>query len=222
MAIRYFSLAIVLALAIGESQTFAQRGGGGSSAFGTTTNRQSGLGSLTSTPSPSGNTRRGSGLQSNTSLLGAGPQALPVQDDGFVGRDASNVRETFRNLNGRQRRRAMFDIIVGNLNEMRESRKRWHEKQNRTPPVHVQLRPTFDYPSRPAAVIEAGVQSRLTEVMRRRNVATPQVALAGRTATLRGTIGSEHEKALVGKLVSFEPGVSHVENLLVVEGAGTQ
>jgi hypothetical protein len=138
----------------------------------------------------------------------------------------------FRNLSRGQRRRAMMDMVVENMNEMRESRRRWRDQQRQPPSVRVQLRPAFDYPSVAVDRITLDVQTRLTtilqgrilqgrilqgRVLQGRGVAMPSVELKGRTVTLRGSVHSEHEKALAGQLVALEPGVSQVENLLVVE-----
>ena len=43
-----------------------------------------------------------------------------------------------------------------------------------------------------------------------------EVSMAGRTATLRGTVESEHEKQLAGLMLLFEPGISKVQNELAV------
>lgn len=46
-----------------------------------------------------------------------------------------------------------------------------------------------------------------------------EVSLAGRTATLRGAVASEHEKRLAGLMLLMEPGISQVENQLTVSPA---
>lgn len=49
-----------------------------------------------------------------------------------------------------------------------------------------------------------------------------QVTMAGRTATLRGAVASEHDKRLAGLMLLFEPGISKVENELTVAPAALQ
>ena len=228
MAARYFSLAIaplflhllICLISMDADVAVAQRTGTQSS-FNSPTgtlNQQSSGNSLSNRQSPFGQGRNAAGQQSATGPgsrpRGRGPQSRQLQEQGFVGRSAEDVRETFRNLNGRQRRRATFDMLIENLNEMRQSRKR--EQKNPAPPVHVNLRPTFDFPRRSTVEIATGMQVRLDKVMIERGVAGPQVALDGRTATLRGTVRTAHDRALVEKLVAIEPGVSQVENQLVI------
>jgi hypothetical protein len=109
-------------------------------------------------------------------------------------------------------------MVIENLNDMRESRKRWRDQQRQPPSVRIQLRPAFDHPGVSAAWVAEGVQSRLTTILQGRKVASPNVELKGRTATLYGSVRSEHEKMLAGQLVAIEPGISKVENRLVVAG----
>ncbi|MGI6416422.1 MAG: hypothetical protein ACOX1P_12195 [Thermoguttaceae bacterium] len=49
-----------------------------------------------------------------------------------------------------------------------------------------------------------------------------EVTMAGRTATLRGAVASEHDKRLAGLMLLFEPGISKVENELTVAPAALQ
>ncbi len=219
MAARYFSFTLTLLLVSSIAEcSFAQRSGTRS----TTDSPDSSLNQPSSASSLSGGQQSSLGGRSTTTGQQSsvrprtGPQSRQLQEQGFVGRSAEDVQETFRNLNGRQRRRATFNMIVENLNEMRESRKRRREQRTSPPKVRVNLRPTFDFPRRSDVEVAAGVQTRLDKVMRERGVTMPQVELAERTATLRGTVRTEHDKALVEKLVSIEPGVSQVENRLVV------
>ena len=225
MSSRVFCLATALLLAWGSGELFAQSSSSRSSSFRSSTR------STTNTGSPFDNLQSETNAQSGTTGgvgtgtgagVGTGPQTRQGQQGGFVGRDAEDVRQTFQNLNGRQRRRMMFDMMVENLNEMRESRRRRRARRNEPPAVHLQLRPEFDYPSTPAVVVQSNIQTRLVEVMQNRSVDAPQVEMDGRTATLRGTVGSDRDKALVAQLVRLEPGISEVENLLVVEGVEVQ
>jgi hypothetical protein len=43
------------------------------------------------------------------------------------------------------------------------------------------------------------------------------VSIAGRTATMRGTVASSWDRAMAEQMVLFEPGISEVENLLTVQ-----
>jgi len=54
----------------------------------------------------------------------------------------------------------------------------------------------------------------------RLHLTTPlEVSLEGETATLRGEVASPRERTLVELLVSFEPGISKVENELTVKAS---
>ena len=122
----------------------------------------------------------------------------------------------FQNLNGRDRRRAMFNFALDSLNEMRDSRRRW-QNRNRTPPAaRVKLTTEIDVaPLAPADTADV-LNQRLGQVLAPRGGASVTVAMDGRTAVLTGAVASEHDKALAEKMASFEPGVSEVQNLLTV------
>lgn len=156
------------------------------------------------------------GLQQG-GLQQGGLQQGPGGQRGFVGNDAQDAQGMFQNLNGRDRRRAMFDFALDSLNEMRDQRRRWQERQRQPPPARVALVPEIDVASPSPAITAGAVDRRLTDVLSRRGVATPEIEIVGRTVTLRGTVATEHDKLLVGKLASIEPGVSEVENLLSVQ-----
>jgi len=225
MTIRTLGLVLGLAWMMSSAEmASAQRSGfsaPGSSSSGrlnarTGTSRQGNQGLRAGGRSSRDGRTRGLGQSVGLGEPSAQPQGREFQERSFVGRDAEDVRDTFRNLTRGQRRRAMMDMVVENLNEMRESRRRWRDQQRQPPSVRVQLRPAFDYPGVAVDRVALEVQTRLTAVMRKRGLTTPSVDLQGRTATLRGSVRSAHEKALAGQIVALEPGVSQVENLLVV------
>jgi hypothetical protein len=139
------------------------------------------------------------------------------QDGGFVGRDASDVRASFDSQSGRRGTSGMLDSMIENLNEMRDSRRRWRERNSAPPPVRVRLQPAFELPPVPPVRTAVGVQARLARVMQSRGVTSPDVEVAGRTVFLRGVAASEHDRALVAQLASLEPGVSQVENLVTIQ-----
>jgi osmotically-inducible protein OsmY len=138
------------------------------------------------------------------------------QQNGFVGRDAQDVQTSFDNQN-RRGPGQMMDQMIENLNEMREARRRWREQNSAPPPIRVRLQPAFDLPARPPAQAATEVQTRLTQAMTARGVASPQVEMAGRVALLRGVVVSERDRALLERLALLEPGVSKVENFLTIQ-----
>jgi hypothetical protein len=111
----------------------------------------------------------------------------------------------------------MLDMMVENLNEMRDARRRWREQNSQPPAIRVRLQPAFDVPVLPAGQANLEIQTRLTRVMELRGVGSPQVELAGRTAFLRGVVATERDRALLERLASLEPGVSRVENLVTIQ-----
>jgi hypothetical protein len=139
------------------------------------------------------------------------------QEGGFVGRDAEDVRTSFDSQSGGRGPGGMMDMMIENLNEMRDARRRWREQNSQPPAIRVRLQPAFDVPVLPAGQANLEIQSRLTRVMELRGVGSPQVELAGRTAVLRGTVATARDRALVERIASLEPGVSRVENLVRIQ-----
>jgi hypothetical protein len=184
--------------------------------------RSSPAGTFSSQLSQIGNQSRNSGSQSALDSLTGGPSASgPTQgsrkEQGFIGRDAEDVRNTFRNLNPRQNRRAMFDLMVENLNEMRESRRRRESKQAVPLPVRLPYRAAFDYPGLAPEVVAVRLRARFQiDLPDGISGPMPEIELVGRKATIRGVAGSEYQRRLIGQLVALEPGVSQVENLLEI------
>jgi hypothetical protein len=179
------------------------RGGGagfGQNAFGGATggNAFGGGGFGGTGPQPIGNNQ-----------LGVNPQ------DGFVGGDAVQTQNFFRNLNGGQRRTAMFDFMIENLNDMRESRGR--NGRDNAPPVRVKLRPAFDMPLGTMQQVSVDLQSRLANSVDSLGVKDSRITMDGRMLTLEGKVATEHQRALVEKIVSLEPGVTTIDNRLTVE-----
>lgn len=150
----------------------------------------------------------------NANLAQTGAERF--QQDGFVGRDAQDVREGFQNA-GRRGTGQTFDQMVENLNDMRDARRRWRAQNVPPPPVRVQLRPAFDVPPPLAQRAAANARTRLADIMQTAGVVSPQALVDGRTVILRGAVATEHDRALIGQLVALEPGVSRVENLLTIQ-----
>lgn len=78
------------------------------------------------------------------------------------------------------------------------------------------LRLGFTPTTAPAPAMEKAMMQRLSESPTIHSTAPLEVSMAGRTATLHGTVASEHEKRLAGLMLLFEPGISKVENELMV------
>jgi hypothetical protein len=67
------------------------------------------------------------------------------------------------------------------------------------------------------AKVASDVQARLTTSLTEQGVVDSRLSLEGRTMTLEGRVATEHQKALIAKMVSLEPGVSAVNNQLIVD-----
>lgn len=156
--------------------------------------------------------------------VGQGPMAAGLaqgagerfQAGGFVGRDADDVRNSFQSQNARRGSGSMFDSMIENLNEMRDSRRRWREQNAAPPAIRVQLRPAFDSP--PPTPLQANIpmQRRLAKEMAVVGIESPQIEMVGRTAVIRGVVATERDRELIARLASLEPGVSQVENLVEI------
>ncbi len=75
-------------------------------------------------------------------------------------------------------------------------------------------------PAQVTARAEAASQE-VAEILTRRFNSAIEVSLEERTATLRGEVVSASERDLAERLVRFEPGISRVQNELVIQGAGS-
>ncbi len=152
---------------------------------------------------------------------GTGPQATGINQPGvnpqgeFLGGDGAQTQNVFRAMNGGQRRTAMFDFMIENLNDMRESRGR--DSRGAAPPVRVKLRPAFDTPLSTMRQVSVDLQSRLSSSLDRLGVKDSRITMDGRTLTLEGKVASEHQRALIEKMASLEPGVTSINNRLTVE-----
>lgn len=157
--------------------------------------------------------------------VGQGPMAAGLansagerfQAGGFVGRDADDVRNSFQSQNARAGQGGMLDAMVENLNEMRDSRRRWQERNAAPPAIRVQLRPAFDSPPPLPLLSNPPMQRRLSRAMAVVGVSSPQIEMVGNTAVIRGTVATERDRELIARLARLEPGVSQVENLVVIQ-----
>lgn len=137
-----------------------------------------------------------------------------ASNSGFIG-GAQDMQNFFRSLNGQRQNTASFNPMIENLNEMREPQ--GNDGSDRSPPVRVQLRPAFETPLGTIARVNADVQSRVVATATDLGVTNPTITMEGRTLTLEGRVKTAHERALVEKLISLEPGVTEIDNRLMVD-----
>ena len=128
------------------------------------------------------------------------------REGGFVGGQSAADGEIRSAIEGALVRRATDPAI----NRMRSP------PQLQTGMYAPRLRLGFTPTTLPAPAIETAMIERLSVSSAIRSTVPLEVSMAGRTATLRGTVGSEHEKRLAGLMVLFEPGISKVQNELAV------
>jgi hypothetical protein len=194
----------------GQSGMFS--GGMGGSAFG----QSGGMG---------GGAFGQGGMKGNGMAGGNGQQQGMGGQRNFIGRDATEVTNTFQTQFGSpQQGGGGFGEMLQGFNEMREQRRRWRDRQNAPPPVKVQLRPAFDLPMPGAVTAEAvsGLQTRVNEVLATRGTGAGavQVAATPQALVLTGSVGSEHDRRLIAVLASLEPGIGPIDNRLTVATAG--
>ncbi len=146
-----------------------------------------------------------------------GLQGANANQGGFVGGDAQDMRSTFENMGGRERRRVMFDMMVENLNEMRDRRAERNARRRQPDLVRVQLRAPSNLPLLDSQQVAVTLQANLTRSLELQGLAAPHVELEGRTATLSGSVANDHERTVIEKMIALQPGVSQVENLLTVD-----
>lgn len=175
--------------------------------------------------------QRGGGLgigrpgQMGDSQFGAGQQpgmqgqGSNAGQDGFVGGDAQDMRNAFENMRGRDRRRVMFDLMVENLNDMRDRRAERDARRRQPDLVRVQLRPPANLPPIDTQQVSVTLRSNLTRSLELQGLSAPQVELNGRTATVSGSVPSDHERAVIERMILLQPGVSQVESRLTVDPA---
>lgn len=207
---------VVVALSLASPEAPAQRVG--TSQYQST--RATPATSGRRTPQQARNPVRRGGLNSDDEPR-VGPSAEGIEargsfdEEGFIGRDAEDVRETFDRLAPRERRGAMFDMMLENLNEMRRAQERWQEQRRRPPPVRVRLQPVFRVPRPTPAVVEAQLQRRLEGALAEIDAAA-RVELIDGVAILQGQAATARDRQVAEQIVLLQPGVTRVDNRIVV------
>ena len=88
---------------------------------------------------------------------------------------------------------------------------------NNKKPIRAVVSIGFDRPETPTTGPDSTAvkaQARLEKVVLPGNSKNVRVTMEGRTATLNGQVASEREKRLMERLLSLEPGVDSIKNLL--------
>jgi hypothetical protein len=141
---------------------------------------------------------------------------------GFVGSDTQDALLYRGGQAGQQQQQQQF---LNNLNQRMQSQQ--NRRQNTTqngaggndmPQVQISLRVGFQVPPATAAAVTRDLSVRVSRILNP-IVSDPNLQIVGQTVTLRGTVASEEEKRLAETILSLQPGVTTVNNELVVAGA---
>jgi hypothetical protein len=82
--------------------------------------------------------------------------------------------------------------------------------------IRTQLSVGFDTPLSETPKVNSALTKRLADLPSVHWSSPGQVVIQGRTAILRGVVASAHDRELAERVMSLEPGVSQVDNQLVV------
>ena len=159
----------------------------------------------------------GLGLQNNQGNQG-GVMGLNNANQPRAG-SAEAMAQSFENMGGRQQARAQanLDRFIENLNQMRDSQSQARGQRRSYAPVKVRIRPAFKVTPIDPMVLETKLQARMDKSLEvSKSTATMQVTLNNRVATISGTAPDEHERKVLAKILALQPGVSRVDNRLVV------
>ena len=104
----------------------------------------------------------------------------------------------------------------GNLNRMNNM---FGGRTGQRGPTRMNLRTSVQLgstapPAQAPTVIGERVQTQIARISRIQEMGSVTVELEGRTAVLRGQVATEQDRALVGRMLLLEPGISDVRNEL--------
>lgn len=134
--------------------------------------------------------------------------------DGFIGNDAQQARNDRNRRNANQPRRRNANNSIENLNDRRQGNQGQGNRGGNAPKVQVRIRPLFRVQPQTSLMLNAQVGSHMSRAMPT-NTAT-SISINGSTATLVGSVQSDYDKRLAAKMLSMQPGISTVENNLIV------
>jgi osmotically-inducible protein OsmY len=195
-------------------------GGFGGTSASTGTFGQRSLGSGVS--AQSGSAFRSGGQQGNNNVGSPGQVGLLDGNERFsrnraagqfVGADTADTANMMGIMAGQQN--AALQGLARSLNQMNPNQQN-RQQQNTRRTVRSVKTIEFEYQTPAAAVLNQELSKRLTNIKSLGSVGNIQVEMSGRTAKLSGTVANEHARDLAARLCLLEPGVSKVENLLVV------
>ncbi len=83
-------------------------------------------------------------------------------------------------------------------------------------PIRAPIRIGFTYATVSSAVVSSRFTRRLSNLPGIQLTSPVQVTMEGQTAVLQGTVASENDRDLIGRLAVLEPGIAEVRNELTV------
>jgi len=142
---------------------------------------------------------------------------------GFIGADNSDAGN-LRSMQAQQSQMSSLQNAFSQFNRQNQQRNQ-NQNQNRNQNDKKQLRVSIkaDIPLVTSATAPTSLgrafEARLKKLPGLEKGNTIQVAMQGRTAVLTGSVGSDRDRKLAAGLALLEPGISAVQNELVVADA---
>lgn len=226
---------------------FTQGGSGGSQSYGAFGNRTIGGGTRSGTAGFStglGSSSQGSnGLSTagqgnmagggqGTSSLSGQPTNTQMRDmsqvrqqAGFVGADRSDAGNVMSMQALQQSQMSSLQNAFSQMSRQNQQRNQQNMNQNRNQQNQKQLRISIraDIPLRSTSATSTRLgqqfETRLKKIPGLTKGHSVEVEMSGRTAVLRGSVPSERDRELAEGLALLEPGISAVQNELVVADA---
>lgn len=189
-------LILAMAPSDAEAQLFGNRSLGASSLSRRTRPGTTGAGEVT------GNERFIRGNRSRRAFVGSDTQDV----DSFVGSEQATVSGTMQSTTAGLRPPPDESTSINRPLPPRGANDLYYPR----------LVIDFRTPSPPRMAPDA-ISQRLQRSDSLNHVGQIEVSVADRTATLRGAVASESDRRLAALLASFEPGIDHVHNELVVD-----
>ena len=153
------------------------------------------------------------------------------QNGGLVGAPSTNTNQliganpaatqgtgTNRQNSGNMNQMGMNNRMMGGQNQfgMGNYGGAFGNQNNQKRQLITAVRTDFEVPVRAAVTLSSSLNRQLQETRGIHRLSPIQTTLQGRTLVLKGAVATEHEKALVEKMMLLEPGIDKVQNDLTV------
>ncbi len=195
--------------------SMGSQSGLGTSGFGATTGSQMGF-NQNATTGVGGQARRAG------DFVGATTQQLTGQ--GFVGaaQAAGNTGMGQTGAQGQYGRIGSMNTLGAGQFGTQQAAGQFGAQQGRTAAsnIRVSLRLGFDAPTKDASLVSSRLATRLTGLPALHWLTPCQVEIRGRTAFLRGSVATQHDRDLAERVVLLEAAIDRVENQIVVSDTG--